>query len=160
HPAFVPPALRASVDFREGSDHGRLWRIVPRAGGGTSPCVPGASPDFAALVAHLEHPGGWCRDTAQRLLVERHDPAAAAPLKAIIGKSANSLARVHALWTLEGIHALEIETLRTSLRDADPHVREQSARLAERRAAEFSAELAALAGDPDARVRLHAAVAL
>ena len=31
HPAFVPEALRNSVDFREGHDRGRIWRVVAAA---------------------------------------------------------------------------------------------------------------------------------
>ena len=78
HPAFVPEALRDSVDFREGHDRGRLWRVAPRASSGRPdvPAWPGRL-DTAGLVAALADPNGWRRDTAQRLLVERHDPAAA-----------------------------------------------------------------------------------
>src|SRR4029078_10119375 len=30
HPAFVPEGQRDAVDFREGRDRGRIWRVAPR----------------------------------------------------------------------------------------------------------------------------------
>jgi putative membrane-bound dehydrogenase-like protein len=160
HPAFVPEALRPTVDFREGHDRGRLWRIVPREAGhrARSSWPGGARTD--ALVALLEHPNGWWRDTAQRLLVERRDEGAVAPLRALAAGSPRSVARVHASWTLDGLAALDLGTLRAALRDADPHVREQAAHLAEGRASECLSDLAPLADDFDPRVRLRSAVAL
>jgi putative membrane-bound dehydrogenase-like protein len=160
HPAFVPEALRDSVDFREGHGHGRLWRVLPRAKAPRpEPCRPGGE-DTASLLAFLGHPNGWCRDTAQRLLVEQHDPAAVEPLRKLARGAPAPLARVHALWTLEGLSALDARTLREALRDAEPTAREQAARLAEGRPKDFETELSALATDPDPRVRLRAAVAL
>jgi len=162
HPAFVPEGQRNSVDFREGFEHGRIWRIVPR--NKTTPpvaCSPGKL-DRAGLVSLLEHPNGWCRDTAQRLLVERHASAAVESLRTLSARSMVPQARVAALWTLQGLGALDGATLRDRLRDGHPRVREQAARLAlaSGRQHELAGELAAQAGDADARVRLRAAVAL
>ena len=39
--------------------------------------------DTAGLVAALDSPNGWQRDTAQRLLLHRHDPAAVEPLRTL-----------------------------------------------------------------------------
>ncbi|GAC1474130.1 MAG: c-type cytochrome [Isosphaeraceae bacterium] len=161
HPAFVPEAQRNAVDFREGHERGRLWRISPRHSAETpKPCRPGEAASPAALVAHLEHPNGWCRDTAQRLLVERRDAAANGPLRELVRASRRPLARAHALWTLDGLGALDLDTLRLALRDADPKVREQAVRLAEPRARGCLKELAPLVNDPEIRVRLRTAAAL
>ncbi|HYR59327.1 MAG TPA: hypothetical protein VEO95_11875, partial [Chthoniobacteraceae bacterium] len=47
--------------------HGRVWRLVhDSARPGPQPRMSGETP--AQLVAHLEHPNGWWRDTAQKLL--------------------------------------------------------------------------------------------
>lgn len=160
HPAFVPEPRREGVDFREGHDRGRLWRIAPRdPNRRPSPALPGKA-DPPALVAMLSHANGWTRDTAQRLLVERQDKGAIPALRALARDSASPLGRVHASWTLDGLGALDVDTLRVALRDADPHVREQAVRLAGARAADCVADLAARADDPDARVRLRVAVAL
>ncbi len=162
HPAFVPEGQRNSVDFREGFEHGRIWRVVPR-GMTTRPeaCKPG-SLGTEGLVRLLEHPNGWYRDTAQRLLVERHTGDSVATLRALAAHSKIAQARVAALWSLLGLGALDAATLRERFRDGHPRVREHAARLALAggRQTEFTEALAALADDPDARVRLRAAVAL
>ena len=162
HPAFVPEGQRKSVDFRQGFEHGRIWRIVPRDLK-TRPesCRPG-SLDTAGLVRLLDHPNGWCRDTAQRLLVERHAVDSAASLRTLASHSRIPQARVAALWTLHGLGSLDAATLRDRFHDEHSRVREHAARLAlaSGRQVEFAAELAALANDADDRVRLRAAVAL
>ena len=55
----------------------------------------------------LDHPVGWWRDTAQRLLVERQDQRAIPLLKDRVRTAANPLCRLHALWTLAGLNALD-----------------------------------------------------
>lgn len=162
HPAFVPENLRQSVDFREGHERGRIWRIAPRESSGKDehrPHLP-LKAETSGLVAMLADPNGWCRDTAQRLLVERQDKNAVGPLRTLAKASPSPLGRVHALWTLDGLGSLDPETLRAGLRADDPHVREQAARLTMSQAAEYVPELATLADDRDVRVRLRAAVAL
>ena len=79
----------------------------------------------AQLVAHLSHPNGWWRDTAQQLLVLKQDKSVVPALEA--GGDArrrNQLARIHALWTLEGLGALDaVARARADegRRSADPH---------------------------------------
>src|SRR5262249_41655325 len=131
HPAFVPEAERRAVDFREGHDRGRIWRVVPRDSTPRPPPRWPSGESAAPLVSRLADPNGWWRDTAQRLLVERREIAAIGPLRELVRTSSSPLARVHALWTLDGLSALDLDTLRDALRDAEPHVREQAARLAE-----------------------------
>ena len=93
----------------------------------------------AQLVTHLNHPNGWWRDTAQRLLFERQDPAAVAPLRALLERSASALARVHALWMLEGLGALTAADIERGLADSSAGVREHAVRLAAPRIAEGGA---------------------
>ena len=78
----------------------------------------------AQLVAHLEHPNGWWRDTAQKLLVLRQDKSVVPALKTMARTSSNQLARIHALWTLEGLGALDAALVRELMKhpgSADPH---------------------------------------
>ncbi|MDB5262157.1 MAG: cytochrome, partial [Adhaeribacter sp.] len=63
----------------------------------------------AKLVTYLDHPNGWWRDNAQLLLVVRNDQSVISDLKKIargekgpLKKKPSHLARIHALWTLEG----------------------------------------------------------
>src|SRR5262249_42229343 len=133
HPQFVPEKLRKAIDFRHGFEHGRIWRIRRKdAAPGPGPRLSRAT--AAELVRHLSHPNGWWRGTAQRLLVEREDRSAVPLLAELVRRGESPLARVHALWTLQGLSALDEESLRNALGDSAPVVREQGLRLAERRA--------------------------
>ena len=62
-----------------GKDHGRIWRLSWQGDHAASKAAPvrldTANPD--ELVAVLDHPNHWWRDTAQRLLVERQEKSAA-----------------------------------------------------------------------------------
>jgi hypothetical protein len=122
HPHWVTPALRAGVDWRNGDQHGRIWRIARRAAvrrsAPTEPRLSHATAD--QLVEHLSHPVGWWRDTAQRLLVERHEVVAAAALKRMLQESTTPVARLHALWTLDGLGWERSTTTRWSPRSTRP----------------------------------------
>ena len=63
------------------------------------------------LVDLLAHPNGWWRDTAQRMLVERGDKSVARLLAERAERAPDWRTRLHALWTLDGIDALEPETV-------------------------------------------------
>ena len=77
----------------------------------------------AQLVAHLNHPNGWWRDTAQQLLVLKQDKSVVPALQKMAA-STNQLARIHALWTLEGLGAMDAALVRELMKDtrsADSH---------------------------------------
>jgi mono/diheme cytochrome c family protein/glucose/arabinose dehydrogenase len=96
---------------------GRIYRIVYTAKGRdkTQPRLLSAS--ITELVKTLSHPNGWWRDTAQRLLVQRHDPKSMPLLKKAAAASENHLSRIHALWALEGMNALDLTTIERGLKD-------------------------------------------
>ena len=112
------------------------------------------------LVAHLGHPNGWWRDTAQQILVLRGDKAVAPALVQIARQTTNSLARLHAIWTLEGLQSLDAPFLREMVNDADPHVRATAIRASESlyKAGDKSLvpDLAAMVKDPDPAVAIQA----
>lgn len=93
----------------------------------------------AQLVAHLSHQNGWWRDTAQQLLVQRQDKSVVPALQDIVRTSApstgsgqgNLLARFHALWTLEGLNALDLALIREQMKDSNPRMRVQAIRASE-----------------------------
>ncbi len=110
--------------------NGRIWRLTHQG------FQPGPQPRMneetsAQLVAHLEHPNGWWRDTAQKLLVLRADKSVAPALRTLARSSANPLARMHALWTLEGLGALDAADVRAAMKDAQPTVRAAAIRASE-----------------------------
>jgi mono/diheme cytochrome c family protein/glucose/arabinose dehydrogenase len=167
HKTYMTPFLRKQVIAR-GLDKplgcGRIYRIVhestaPRK----APALAKATP--AQLVAALSHPNCWHRDTAQRLLAERGDAAAAGELQDVLASGPNPLARLHSLWALEGMGRLDAETLTAALADKDAHVRASAVSLSRRflRAGpdpDLIVELARLRDDPDPEVRRQLVFAL
>jgi putative membrane-bound dehydrogenase-like protein len=167
HPASIPDDIKEHVDLESGYDRGRIYRLVsPGMLRFKPPKMNGLS--TAELVAQLASPHGWVRDTAHRLIWERQDSAAAAPLRELLASVEASArrvpqARIHALWSLDGLQQLQIDDVLAGLRDADPRVREHALQLAERCADRTDAilpELLKLAGDHDLRVRWQLAFTL
>jgi mono/diheme cytochrome c family protein len=111
--------------------HGRVWRLTYEGmtPDRTKPRMLDETP--AQLVAHLSHPNGWWRDTAQQLLVLKQDRSVASALQKIVRSSTNRLARFHALWTLEGLGSLDAVLARQVLKDSDPGMRIQAIRASE-----------------------------
>ena len=111
---------------------GRIWRLVHEsARPGPSPHMLDETPE--QLVAHLEHPNGWWRDTAQKLLILRGSasPANEAALQQMARTSKNYLARLHALWTLEGLAAADPSLIRDKLKDEHAQIRIAAIRVSE-----------------------------
>src|SRR5439155_16760703 len=118
------------------------------------------------LVATLEHPNGWHRDTASRLLFERQDRAAVSPLVKLLEQSNFPLARLHALHSLDGLGALKESHVLVALNDSDHTVREHAIKLSEKffkngvASSKLLSRLEALANDSDVRVRYQLAFTL
>ncbi len=109
---------------------GRIYRVI-HEGTPRGPTPHLSKTGSAELVNLLSHPNGWWRDTAQRLLVERSDVAVVPALQAKATADPNELGRIHALWTLEGMGALDKETVIKALDDSRPKVRAAAIRMAE-----------------------------
>ena len=77
--------------------------------------------DTLTLVKNLGHKNAWQRDTAQRLLVEQHDPKASDFLRKWLTHD-NKLAQIHAIWTLEGLGTLGASDLMPALKNTDEHL--------------------------------------
>jgi glucose/arabinose dehydrogenase len=79
----------------------------------------------AKLVEYLNSNNGWWRDNAQKLLVLRNDKSVVADLRKLAA-GGGQLARIHALWTINGLDAMDEETFAKALRDPDAEVRKQA----------------------------------
>jgi mono/diheme cytochrome c family protein/glucose/arabinose dehydrogenase len=109
---------------------GRLWRVVhDSTRRDHKPALSKEPP--ARLVAYLSHPNGWWRDTAQRLLVERDDKSVVPALKALALNAPDYRTRLHALWTLDGLDALDAATIQPLLAHPSADVRAAAIRLSE-----------------------------
>ncbi len=162
HPEWIPKHLLPKLDLRAGDDRGRIYRVVPKHKR-LRPIPRLDERDSAELVAVLESPNGWQRDTAGQLLIERNDPRTVDPLERLSTHSKFPLARLHALCTLDGMGRLKSPWIERALHDPHPGVRRHAVRLAESAAAHNSTLISAaarLVDDPHPRVRLQLACSL
>ncbi len=166
HPWSMPDDLKARVDLTSGRDRGRIYRLAPPkypASFQKPPQPRLGNASTATLVAELENPNSWWRDTAHRLLFERQDRAAETPLRKLLHASTQPLARLHALWSLEGLGVLTNDDLLAALNDANAHLREHAVRLSEPRLnaqPKLLREVLAAAEDDNSRVRFQVAFSL
>jgi len=143
---------------------GRVWRLTYQGieRDRKQPRMLSETP--AQLVVHLSHPNGWWRDTAQQLLVLKQDKAVVPALRQIVRTSGNLLARFHALWTLEGLGALDAPLVREQMKDPNPKMRIQGIRVSETlyKAGErsLSADYRNLTRDADTDVVIQAMLTL
>lgn len=161
HGAYLTPYLREQTLARgleQPIHRGRIWRITGTSPTGRdelreSPIEserlgakasnPGEIRDSRSssfrfshatsskLVALLSHPNGWTRDTAQRLLIERGDQSIIPDLRELALQGREPLARLHALWTLEGLGDPDPGPLLPALNDSHPKVQSAAIRVLE-----------------------------
>lgn len=151
-------------------NRGRIYRLVHDGiTPGPAPHLQDASND--ALVQALSHPNGWWRDNAQKLLVIHNDRSVVPALKGMLSdkpgfwnKAVNPLGRLHALWTLEGLHAVDETLLQQLYSDEDPAIRAAAIRITEpllrKGNAHVLAALEPLQKDTSADVRIQLAQSL
>jgi len=159
--------LRKQIDekkFDKNIGRGRIYRVV----------YDGIKPDktrprmlsipSSQLLQYLEHPNGWWRDNAQKIMVLRGDKSVAPSLKKMALNSPFQLARIHALWTLNGLNALDRPTLLSALKDKDAEVRKTALWICEEplKAGDDALldQVALLKNDPSADVRFQLSLSL
>lgn len=152
-----PKIVERGLDKNIG--RGRIYRLVydgmkPDT---TRPKMLDETP--SQLVQYLQHPNGWWRDNAQKLLVLHGDTSVGDALRKLIASSPVQLARIHALWTLDGLGILDRPTLKAALGDKDANVRRNAVWVADGPAWEDDAALFdvlyQLKDDPDPEVRFQ-----
>ena len=166
HPWSLPPGIKQHIDLNRGNDRGRIWRIVPD---GASPRreVRLSGVPWIGLAWMLEHPNGWNRDTASRLLMGNNRVSVAAAVKGVFATSKNDLARLHALWLLSAKGNLNREELLAAMADESAIVKRAAVRLSmnyflrtERSDESMSLRLIECAADADPEVRFETALVL
>jgi putative membrane-bound dehydrogenase-like protein len=169
HPKSLPEEIKKHLDLTSGRDRGRIYRLAPN--GFKQPPAPElGQATIDQLIATLEHPNGWHRDTASRLLYERLadrrdvqvSPRSMDALDSVASSSAFPPARLHALGVLASIGEGQGRgVIQAALQDSHPRIREWAIRWNETTKDEpLTTALAALAQDPDPRVRLQLALSL
>lgn len=157
HPWSLPPELKSRLDLNSGNNRGRIWRIVPE-GFKPKPLASLGGLGTTGLIQMLEHPNGWHRDTAARLLFERQDVTRNATLEAMVLESTSTVARVHALHALNNTRWLRPELLREALADTNAMVRRHAVKLAPSVWGMNEEVFRALTADSDPGVRFRLAL--
>ncbi len=158
HPEWTSTEAARSPDLQLGKGRGRIYRVTPASRKAPAPVSRLSAASDEELVRHLSHPNAWWRRTAQRLLVDRRNPAAIPLLARLVREGPSALGRLHALWTLEGLGRLEAALLAVAAAAPEPGLRENAVRLAEENPELLPAlagSLRPLVGDPDPKVRLQ-----
>lgn len=143
---------------------GRIYRLVHRD------FKPGPQPRMldetpAQWVGHLSHPNGWWRDTAQKLIIVKGDKSVVPALRDLFEASGDARARVHALWTLEGLGMMDESLVRAAIGDRDNEIVKAGIRLSEPivkngENRELTESISALLGDDDPNVVIQAMLSL
>jgi mono/diheme cytochrome c family protein/glucose/arabinose dehydrogenase len=140
--------------------NGRIWRLTYDGMERSKEKPRMYDETTAQLVKHLEHPNGWWRDQAQQNIILRQDKSVAEDLENMVNSSINELARIHALWTLEGLSVLKADLVKQLMKDPSAAIRVQALRASETLYKYGEKSLAenyrALAADPDASVAIQA----
>ncbi len=116
----------------------------------------------AGLVEMLDHPNGWVRTTANRLLSEGAGRGAEDALNAKAGKARTGYGRMQALWVLHNLNLLKPELLAGAIRDPEALIRKNALRIgAEQDNSAVTPPIEvirSLLADPDQRVRVWALI--
>ena len=111
-PDYLGRIYRLSIDGKKGN----AWKPIRNAG-------------LDELVKSLASKNPWRRDHAQRILVDRRDAAAAGKVEALLESTELPLAKMHALWTLEGLGAIKESHIIAGLAHANADVRIHATRI-------------------------------
>ena len=119
--------------------------------------------DPAGLVKMLEHPNGWVRATANRLLNETQAASAVPALATTLKTGAGKYSRIQSLYALNNLGKLDEPLLLAALQDKEGAVRKNAARVAADRdnvPVEVQKSIRAMLNESDGRARINAVMAL
>lgn len=140
--------------------NGRIWRVTYEGMPRSKEKPRMYEETTAELIRHLAHPNGWWRDQAQQNIILRQDKSVAGELEKMVNTSTNELARIHALWTLEGLGVLKVELVRKLMKDPSPAIKIQALRASETLYKYGEKSLAAdyqiMANDPNPSIAIQA----
>jgi len=154
-----------SLGLAKNIGRGRIYRVV-YDGIKSDPKPDMLEEPTTKLLTYLGHPNGWWRDNAQKLIIVRGDLSVVPALKSIAtgqkgfsGNDTSHLARIHALWTLEGLNSIDKGTLSQALNDPNPQVRKTAVWISEaylkKNDNQMIDEVAKLENDPSYDVRVQ-----
>jgi glucose/arabinose dehydrogenase/mono/diheme cytochrome c family protein len=132
--------LRKKIDslgLAKNVGRGRIYRVV-HDGYKQGPKPNMLNESSSALLPYLNHPNGWWRDNAQKQIIVRGDKSVVPALKAMVSGQQTSatekitpLGKIHALWALEGLDAIDNDIILVVLKDENAQVRKTAVWISE-----------------------------
>jgi mono/diheme cytochrome c family protein len=126
HVTYLTPYLKNEIKERaltQPLNCGRIYKIVPLNKTTATTPFTNNPEDWVRL---LQHPNGWVRNKAQQLLVDTKDKRTIPALRQLLKNTAAPLPLTHALWTLEGLSALQQTDVLPLLQQNDWTIRMQA----------------------------------
>jgi len=162
HPEWIPDDIEAELDLNAGRKKGRIYRIT---GVQYNYDKPKDLESFSEieLVTALGNKNQWIRKTAQQLLVTQKNYKTVPLLATQLDSTQNALARIHSLWTLEGLGSLNNKQILKALNDPYSPIAENALKILETRPEEINKFMEPLLGltlASNPRLRMQAALTL
>jgi putative membrane-bound dehydrogenase-like protein len=110
----IPRYLQQLYGLTNGMHHGRIWRLTHQS----APKAPSTKMSHlfdAQLANEVGSPHAWRRETARRLLIERMTDQVHSALIEHLNPDTAPEAAINALYTLEGLNALNTGVLKRAL---------------------------------------------
>lgn len=126
HKTYLTQYLKNEIKTRglnQPTTYGRIYKIVPLNKTAELVTLPN-SPD--QLIQLLRHSNGWVRDRAQQMLVDGKFLQVVPALRKFLLQVNDTLTVIHALWTLEGLGALQSEDILPLLNQSSWPIRMQA----------------------------------
>lgn len=163
HPVSIPEDIKAHLHLESGDGRGRIYRLAPPEWKWSEPQrLDTLGSD--ELVPLLTSTNAWHRETAGRLLVERHATETVPALRELALTTPLPVGRRHLLDTLMALGAIEPNDITSTLAASDPELVAHAIKLAEPWLATADATIVkavgALTSHADLRVRFQLALSL
>jgi putative membrane-bound dehydrogenase-like protein len=135
HKEFLTTYLRNQYQSRgldkNNRSMGRIYRLRWQENAlGKQPSMSKQKP--AEWVTSLSHENAWWRDMARQLIVQQGELSVVPTIEKLVRNSNDHRVRINALWTLEGLNALNLETIEAGLVDKHPKVKSSALELSAR----------------------------
>ena len=126
HKTYLTPYLKNEIKERSLTrplNCGRIYKITPLNSSVRAPEFGRKPGDWVKL---LRDPNGWVRSRAQQLLVDAKDLRVVPALRELLRDTTTPVTLTHALWTLEGLGALQPADLLPLLHQRNASIRMQA----------------------------------
>lgn len=107
HKTYLTPYLKNEIKERKLTNPlncGRIYKIVPERGSASSINIPAGGD---SLIQLLQHSNGWVRNKVQQTIIDRKRTELIPFLQQMLRATDRPITVAHALWTLEGLGALQ-----------------------------------------------------